>query len=127
LIFVFHDRDTLSLSILLFLHILPPLEVPLILLNPTHPSNHLKNLPPGINDFLFFPDGFFSIFFFNCCEISVESVVLGQEVTALWVRRVDQGVVHILVVLANPVTESGLLDLVSVADHILIFDKIMRN
>ena len=59
------------------------------------------------------------VLLFDGCKVSVEPVVLWQEVTAHGVWCVDQGVVNILMVLTNPVTKASMLDVLSVSHHVL--------
>ena len=47
-------------------------------------------------------------------EVAVESVVVGQEVRGRGVRVVQQGIVHVFVVGADPLAQSHLLDPLSV-------------
>ena len=63
-----------------------------------------------------------SVGFFDGSEVPVEPIVLWQEVGARGVRGVDQGVIHVLVVLADPVPQPCLLDVFPVS-HLVLNSK----
>jgi hypothetical protein len=58
-------------------------------------------------------------------EVSVPSVLLRQEMTAMGVRVIHEGIVHVLVVGPNALLEPHLLDPVSVLQASLSMVKIL--
>jgi hypothetical protein len=51
-----------------------------------------------------------------CSEITVPPVLLWQKVATLWVRVVDEGIIHVFVIGPNALPQTHLLDPVSVLE-----------
>lgn len=89
-----HKVDLVSLPLPFILHVLPPLEIPLVLLN----SSRIYQL-------LLIPVAHVSLSFLDSCEVSHIAIFGRLEVTALGVGVVHQYVVHILVIVADSISE----------------------
>ena len=59
-------------------------------------------------------------------EVSVPSVLLRQEMTAMGIRVIHEGIIHVLVVGPNALLETHLLDPVSVLQASLSMVKILN-
>ena len=112
-----HSINTLILSILLIFHILPTLEITLILLNSIYgiynvsknKVEKLRNLPSGVDQRLLPRILFLSTLFFDSREVLVESVTITHVVTRLVIRCIHHDVVNVLVKVADTIAQSLLL------------------
>lgn len=76
------------------------------------------NLPFGVDDALATLELPLPLLLVIRGEISAESVAVVHEVSASWIWIVNHGVVGVLVVLADSVSEPGLLDMLAIAHQV---------
>ena len=79
----------------------------------------IVDLPFGIYDHLFPLVGCFSLCLFHASKVSIKPIIFWKEMAGSWIWRIDHCVVNVLVILANSISESGLLNVFSVAHLVL--------